>query len=113
MIIIATPAFERKAAELLTPQGLNELYEHLQQMPDAGVIMPGTGGVRKLRWAGKNNKGKSGGVRVLYHYSNGTLVLLITLYSKSEKENISAKERNELKGKIKALIAYYEGNDHE
>lgn len=113
MIIITTPAFERKAAELLTTEGLNELYEHLQKVPDAGVIMPGTGGVRKLRWAGKNNKGKSGGVRVLYHYSSGTLVLLITLYSKSEKENISAKERNDLKVKIKALIAYYRGNDNE
>lgn len=110
--IVTTPAFDRRADKLLTPAALEELYDHLEKFPEEGDIIRGTGGVRKLRWkAGNNNKGKSGGVRVLYHFSDGMLILLITLYSKSEKENISDKERNELKKKIPSLIALYGGKN--
>ena len=61
-------------------------------------MIRGTGGIRKLRWrTGKNDGGKSGGVRVLYHYSKSVLLLLITIYSKTDKANMSQQERNELK----------------
>lgn len=62
-------------------------------------MISGTGGIRKLRWqTGKNNKGKSGGVRALYYYDNkGLTVLLITLYRKSDQENIDAGEKAYLK----------------
>jgi hypothetical protein len=74
-------------------------------------VISGTSGVRKLRWkSGLNDKGKSGGVRVLYHYSKGLLVLLITLYSKSEKENLTEAERNELKRLVPATVAKYKGD---
>ncbi|BCA94655.1 hypothetical protein TUM19329_10160 [Legionella antarctica] len=60
-------------------------------------MLAGTGGVRKLRWqTGKGGKGKSGGLRILYHYSNDILVLLIILYAKNIKENISNREKNQL-----------------
>jgi mRNA-degrading endonuclease RelE of RelBE toxin-antitoxin system len=84
------------------------LLDFLELHPDKGDLIAGTSGVRKLRWkSGKNDKGKSGGVRVLYHYSKGILVLLITIYSKSEKENISQQERNELKRSIPLLVSKY------
>lgn len=61
-----------------------------------------------MRWqTGKNNKGKSRGVRILYHYDKNILVLLVTPYAKSEKENITQAQRNELKQIMPALVAKY------
>lgn len=108
LTIKITPAFERKVKNLLSPESLNELLDYLQENPEKGDLVQGTSGVRKLRWkTGRNNKGKSGGVRVLYHYSKNILVLLITVYDKSEKENITPAERNELKQLIPQLVAKY------
>lgn len=76
--------------------------------PKKGVLIKGTGGVRKLRWlSGKSNKGKSGGVRVLYYYLKDLVIILITVYSKSEKDDISGEERNQLKKLMPQLIAKY------
>ncbi len=56
--------------------------------PDAGDIVRGSGGVRKVRWAPRG-KGKSGGVRVMYYWKNTAKeIWLLTLYSKSEKATI-------------------------
>ena len=103
-----TPAFEKLSHKLILPEILNDLLNTLESNPTKGTIIPGTGGIRKLRWiTGKNNKGKSGGVRVLYHYSKNILILLITLYGKNQKDNISQSEKNELKRTIPQLVAKY------
>ncbi len=105
ILILTTPAFDKKAGKLLSEDALEELYDYLEECPDSGQIIQGTGGIRKLRWAsGKNNKGKSGGVRILYHYSKEVMVLLITLYSKSEKENITQAEKSILKSIVEKLL---------
>lgn len=108
--IKTTPKFDRLSQKLMSDDALEELYDFLEENPKAGKIITGTGGVRKLRWiSGKDTRGKSGGVRVLYHYSNDVLIILITLYGKSEQENISNKEKNQLKKLMPALIRkYYE-----
>lgn len=109
IIIKTVPYFERQAKKLLTEKAAEELFDHLEQFPEEGDLIPGTGGVRKLRWVtGKNNKGKSGGVRVLYHYSKSVLVILIMLYSKNDKENISDAEKNELKKLVPQLVSKYQ-----
>lgn len=105
-----TPAFDRKAEKLLSKDALEEFYDYIGQNPELGKIIPGTSGVRKIRWkTGLNDKGKSGGVRILYHYSDDLLVLLITVYGKSGKENISESERNDLKRIVPLLVAKYRG----
>ena len=83
-----------------------ELIDHLAVYPDSGAIIQGTGGIRKFRWkTGKNNKGKSGGVRILYYYDKDILiVLLITLYKKSDQENIDASEKLQLKKLLPELL---------
>lgn len=107
-VIKTTPAFEKKAKKLLTAESIELLFDYLEAHPEKGDVIQGAGGVRKLRWqSGKSNKGKSGGVRVLYHYSKDVLVILITLYSKSEKDDISDDERNQLKKLMPQLIAKY------
>jgi hypothetical protein len=62
----------------------------LFQYPESGKIVPGTGGVRKIRWA-MTGRGKSGGVRVIYYFKKqDDEIWLLTIYSKNEIENIPA-----------------------
>lgn len=106
------PSFDRQAKKLLTVEAQEDLFDYLEAHPEKGDIIAGTGGVRKLRWVtGKNNKGKRGGVRVLYHYSKNVLIILIMLYSKNDMENITDTEKNELKKLIPELVRKYKEED--
>ena len=106
--IKTTPQFDKVAKKLMAEDSLEELYNFLEDNPRAGNIIQATGGVRKLRWKrGKGARGKSGGVRVLYHYSNDILIILITLYAKNEQENITNQEKNQLKKLMPVLIDKY------
>lgn len=70
--------------------------------------MPGTGGVRKLRW-GVGSRGKSGGVRVIYYYHNKTVpIFLLGLFAKNVKVDLTPNERNELKRLLPILISEYQ-----
>ena len=72
------------------------LIDHLAAHPTAGDVMQGTGGCRKLRWAGKG-KGKRGGYRTITFYSGDELpVFLVTVFSKGERVNLSQAEQNAL-----------------
>lgn len=75
--------------------------------PEAGDLMPGTGGYRKLRFA-RRGMGKRGGARVVYLYGGLDLpIFLITVYAKSEKGNLSKAERNALAKMAKSFFADY------
>ncbi|GGF88119.1 MULTISPECIES: type II toxin-antitoxin system RelE/ParE family toxin [Cysteiniphilum] len=94
--IVELPSYIKKASTCLTADNQKALVDYLAVYPEAGVIMEGTGGVRKLRWATENS-GKSGGVRVIYYYYNETMPLyLIAMFKKSEKANLNKAERNDL-----------------
>ena len=68
--------------------------------PTAGVVVPGSGGVRKLRWGG-HNSGKRGGVRVIYYnQSLDELIWLLTIYGKNVRENITPQQLRALKETI-------------
>ena len=70
--------------------------------PEAGDVMPGTGGCRKLRWADRRRgKGKRGGLRVIYYYLIKDLqIWLLTPYDKDEAVDLTAKEKRLLKTAI-------------
>jgi hypothetical protein len=71
--------------------------------PDAGELIPGTGGARKIRFAGRG-KGKSGGYRVVTFYAGSDVpVFLLDVYGKGNRANLSKTERNELRGILTAL----------
>lgn len=77
-----------------------QLEQHLQDTPEAGELIPRTGGARKLRW--KHNGGKRGGARVIYYYRNSQgMIFLIAVYSKREKENLTSEEEILIKKMIK------------
>jgi hypothetical protein len=87
----------------LTDDDLNDLEIFLTNNPEYGDVIPGTNGLRKLRWAAKG-KGKRGGARVLYlDILVVEKIYLITAYSKDTKIDLSASEKKEIKELIYIL----------
>jgi hypothetical protein len=106
--VVELPEFIRRADKLLRDAEREELIQHLAANPKAGILLEGTGGIRKLRWK-REGTGKSGGVRVIYYFHNELYPLfLLTLFGKSEKENISKAERNMLANLTEELLAAYQ-----
>ena len=108
MITVAeTESFQRKVGRLLTEDEKTELVAYLSMNPNAGVLIQGTGGIRKLRWA-RSGRGKSGGVRVVYYFHNEEMPLyLLTLFGKNEKANVSMEEKLLLSKTVKLLVKYW------
>lgn len=107
LTVAEMPEFSRKAKQQLTEDEIDDLIEFLAIHPQAGVVMEGTGGVRKLRWA-RQGKGKSGGVRAIYYFHNENIPLfLLTIHGKGKKDNLSKAERNELAKLVKVLVQTY------
>jgi hypothetical protein len=84
-----------------------QLVDHLAHNPMAGDLIPGTGGVRKLRW-GLEGRGKRGGARVIYFYhSPGIPLFALTAYAKNAQTDLSAADRNEFRRLTKLLTESY------
>ena len=97
----------RRAAGLLADDEKRKLLNYLASEPRAGVLMQGSGGVRKLRWA-VGAKGKSGGVRIIYYVHDTTVpIFLLTVYGKNERDNLTKAECNELEKLVKLLVQNY------
>lgn len=65
--VLQLPKFKAEATKLIGTDGIEALAAYLIDRPDIGDVIPGSGGVRKLRWAAKG-KGKCGGARIIYLY---------------------------------------------
>jgi hypothetical protein len=88
--VIETESFIKQATALWSPAELDELKDYVARNPLAGDEMPGTGGLRKLRW-GRAGMGKRGGARVIYYYYNETApIYMFMAYAKAAQENPSA-----------------------
>lgn len=110
--IVELPEFTSKAHGLLKNEEKLSLINYLAIHPQSGDLMQGTGGIRKLRWAAQG-KGKSGGVRVIYYYHNGSIPLfLLTVFGKGEKANLAPSERNDL-SKLTGLLLKQFGGKNE
>ncbi len=105
--IVELPEFQRRSTALLTDTEKQGIINYLAAHPQAGAVMKGTGGIRKFRWA-SGNKGKSGGVRVIYYFHNESIPLfLLSVFGKSEKANLSKSERNEMAKFTNYLVKNY------
>jgi len=88
MIFIETSLFTKLVEALLSKEEYSNLQQYMLKKPDAGDIVPGSGGVRKLRWK-KEGKGKRGGVRIIYYWKKSEdEIWMLTAYEKSKQENI-------------------------
>ncbi|ACL58446.1 type II toxin-antitoxin system RelE/ParE family toxin [Methylobacterium nodulans] len=106
--VIETAHFLRRAdASGMTEADRAALVTMIARHPDAGDVIAGTGGVRKVRF-GAEGRGKSGSHRVITFFTGPDLpVFLITIYSKGEKANLSKAERNDLAKLTKILVETY------
>ena len=101
---IEVPSFTKRWYDLgFDDDDLMELQKMLLKNPEAGDIMQGTGGLMKVRFAFEG-RGKSGSVRVCYvDFEEYTVIYLITVYAKKEKDNLTDKEKAVLKVLVKQL----------
>jgi hypothetical protein len=97
--VVETPSYLADAERLFSPEERMAIVDRLAADPRCGVVIPGSGGIRKVRF-GFGTRGKSGGARIIYVFSGGGLpVFVLAAFAKNEKADLSAAERNAL-GKI-------------
>jgi mRNA-degrading endonuclease RelE of RelBE toxin-antitoxin system len=97
MQIIETSIFTRRVLELLSDDDYRELQSILIIRPDAGPIIPGSGGLRKLRWAA-SGRGKRGGARVIYYwFASQDQLLMLYIYPKNEQDDLTSDQLKALK----------------
>jgi hypothetical protein len=102
--IVELPEFIRRSQQLLSVAESQLLVSHLALFPHAGVLIEGTGGIRKLRWA-REGMGKRGGVRVIYYFHSERMPLyLLTVFGKNERADLSMAERILLGKVVKRLV---------
>lgn len=103
---IELPAFERHRSEYLDDDGFRSLQILLMSDPEAGDVIEGTGGLRKLRFADtRRAKGKRGGLRVIYYWWNaGPQFWLFTIYDKDTADDLSPQQRKVLKALVKTEL---------
>ena len=107
LTVVETPSFLRDAKKLLNDEEREALVYYLSSSPRAGVLIKGTGGIRKIRWV-REGSGKSDAYRVIYFFHSMEIPLfLLNMFAKNEKANISQAERNELKQLTDLLVKQY------
>lgn len=104
MEFFEAPAFTRYVSSYLTDEEYREMQNQLAATPEAGDMVPGTGGFRKLRWADSmRGKGRRGGLRIIYYYLPAdNQIWLMTLYGKNEAVDLTPKQKQTLKTAIEA-----------
>jgi mRNA-degrading endonuclease RelE of RelBE toxin-antitoxin system len=89
MEIVETSIFTRQVQALLSDEEYRQLQTTLVYRPDLGPIIPGSGGLRKIRWAAKGH-GKRRGIRVIYYWAiSQERILMLLMYAKSEQDDLT------------------------
>ncbi len=102
--VVETPEFIRRANRLMRDDDREELIGYLARNPTAGDLVPGAGGVRKLRWR-LEGRGKRGGARIIYFFHGADVPLFaLTAFAKSERADLSQEERNNFRRLTKLLV---------
>jgi mRNA-degrading endonuclease RelE of RelBE toxin-antitoxin system len=105
--VVETPSYLSDAERLFSPDERKAIVDRLAADPTCGVIIPGGGGVRKVRF-GFGGRGKSGGARIIYLFSGEDLpVFVLAVYAKNDKVNLSMAERNALGRMVTEMVRSY------
>jgi len=104
MTIIETSIFTRQIQSALSEEDYRELQNFLVDRPDSGNIIKGSGGLRKLRWHGSGH-GKRGGLRIIYYwYTAKGIILMLFIYPKSERSNLTVAQIKTLRSIMESEI---------
>jgi len=103
---IELPPFQRVRDEYFDDDSFKALQSELMKNPEAGDVIQGTGGLRKIRYTDKRRgKGKRGGLRVIYFWKDAAdQFWLFTVYDKDEADDLSPKQREMLKQRLQLEI---------
>lgn len=102
MLIVETSVFTRRLQAHLEDEDYRLLQLHLAGQPDAGAVIKGTGGLRKVRWS-VGARGKRGGVRVIYYWSKPLeRILMLLIYAKSERDDLTPDQLRSLRRIVEA-----------
>jgi hypothetical protein len=105
--VVETREFQQRAATRMSEAERQEFITFIAGRPNDGVVMVGTGGVRKSRWR-VGSRGKSSGVRIVYYYHNPTMpIFLLTIFAKNERDNLSQHDKNILKQVVTEIVRTY------
>ena len=104
MIFVEFTSFARRRSEHLDDEAYRALQNALLDNPDAGVRIPGTGGLRKIRWAAEG-RGKRGGVRVIYYpIHERNVILMLLLYPKNQQDDLTSEQKRLLAALARAEL---------
>lgn len=97
MVIVETPIFTKQVLDTLSGDEYRLFQRTLLEHPDAGTRIPGSGGLRKLRWSAEG-RGKRGGVRVIYYWFTARdTILLLFIYPKNVQDDLTPDQLRQLK----------------
>lgn len=103
ILFLMTPRFERERSEYLDEDQFTKLTDALRSDPTLGDVIPGTGGFRKMRWA-REGIGKRGGLRIIYYFVvNPRTCVLLSVFSKSDKPDLTSEDRRLLKRTVERI----------
>ena len=103
MQIFFTKTYERAIRKLLSDDSRREMEAVIVADPAAAPVMPGTGGIRKLRWAG-SGRGKRGGIRTIYfHHAGPEAIYMLTAYAKAARDDLSPSDKKALARLVAAI----------
>ena len=92
MVIIETSIFTRQVQTLLSDEEYRQLQMALVLHPDLGAVIPGSGGLRKVRWSIRG-RGKRGGVRAIYYWAVvHDKILMLFIYAKNEQDDLTLEQ---------------------
>ena len=78
------------------------LQQYLVGHPDGGDLIPGSGGLRKIRWSG-SGRGKRGGTRIIYYWWVPSRIFMLIAYTKNQKDNLTASEKSALRKLVEEM----------
>jgi hypothetical protein len=105
--VIELPGYRRRADELFSGDEQDAIVDLIAYEPTCGDLIPGTGGLRKVR-VGRGGSGKRGGARVIYFFYNADFpVLVMALYAKNEKTDLSVREKKEFAAYAKEAVTQW------
>lgn len=105
--IAELPDYQTDASRWLSAEEQDAVRQYLSLHPTSGDLIPGTGGIRKLRWR-RPGMGKRGGLRIIYYFYNRTAPLyLLNVFGKNEKDDLSEREKQLLAKIVQQIIQYW------
>ncbi len=107
LTVVETPEFSKRADKVMSDEQRESVIGYLASHPTGGVLVPGAGGIRKLRW-GLEGRGRRGGARIIYFYASLDVPLFaLTVFAKNERADLSQEDRNAFRHLTKVLVETY------